>query len=198
MTTDSRDEQLRDAWQTQVIGAPCPSSDELRARVERLSRATQRRNIGAIATCAIVFAGCIWWFMQIDQPLARIGALLTVVGVGTIVFQVRANQSGERGAIKRAASMGGIASIAFHREEVERQRDFHRGRRLWTRLALFAPGPLVFFAGFAQAHAEVAGTIKLEALAFVLLLIAAVPVNLGRARGFQRQLDALDRLQKQG
>jgi hypothetical protein len=35
--------------------------------------------------------------------------------------------------------------VPFYRAELARQRDFHRGSWFWSRLVLFAPGPLVFW-----------------------------------------------------
>jgi hypothetical protein len=197
MTTDTRPPDAREIWQTDADGALRLTADELRARIDRLARTTRRRNYGAFVVCAIVLAICVWLFMWIADPLARIGAVLIVVGTGTIVFQVRANQVSEQAAVRRTAQMGETASVDFLRADLERQRDFHRGRRLWTRLLLFAPGPQIFFVGFARAHPEVAGTIRLEAIAAVMLLLAAVPANLWLARGYQRQLDELDRLQEE-
>ncbi len=197
MTTDAGQTDPRDIWQAHPADAFRISAGELQARVERLRRRTRRRNSIGLVVSGIVLAGCVWWLVQIADPLARVGAMLTMVGVGVMAFQLRASQGGERAAARRTALMGGTASADFYRGELERQRDFHRGRRFWTRLLLFAPGPVVFFAGFARAHPEVAGTIRLEALAFLLLVIAAVPLNLRLARGYQRQLDELDRLQKE-
>lgn len=196
MTADTRPIDPRDIWQADGTGAGRLSPGELRARIDRLARTTRRRNYGALVVCAIVLAICVWLFLWIGEPLARIGALLIVVGIGTIVFQVRANQGSEQAAVRRASQMGETASVEFYRADLERQRDFHSGRRLWTRLLLFAPGPLIFFAGFARAHPEVAGTIRLEAIAAVALLIAAVPLNLWLAHGYQRQLDQLNLLLK--
>jgi hypothetical protein len=197
MTRDTGPTDPRGLWQTDTTAPLHLSAEELRARSERLARTTRRRNLGGLACCAIVFAGCIWWLVQVADPLARIGALLTVVGIGTLAFQLRSDQGSEQAAVRRATMMGGSASVDFHRGELERQRDFHSGRRLWTRLLMFAPGPLLFFAGFARAHPEVGGTIRLEALAFALFLLAAVPLNLRLARTYQRRLDELDRLQKE-
>lgn len=196
MTADTRPTDPRDIWQADGTGAGRLSPGELRARINRLARTTRCRNYGAFVVCAIVLAICVWLFLWIADPLARIGVLLIVVGIGTIVFQVRANEVNEQAAVRGASQMGGTASVDFLRADLERQRDFHRGRRLWTRLLLFAPGPQFFFVGFARAHPEVAGTIRVEAIAAVVLLLAAVPLNLWLARGYQRQLDELARLQE--
>jgi hypothetical protein len=197
MTADFRGGDSRDIWQADGSAAGRPTADEVRTRVEQLTRATRRRNFGAFAVSAVVLACCVWWFLWLDDPLARIGSILIVVGVGTIVFQVRANQISERTAVLRASRMGETTSVDFLRADLERQRDFHRGRQLWTRLLLFAPGALVFFAGFARAHPEVAGTIRLVACAAVILLLAAVPVNLWLAHGYQRQIDQLNQFIKE-
>ena len=95
-----------------------------------------------------------------------------------------------------AAALGRTGSFDFHRAELERQLDFHRGSQLWIRLGVFAPGPLLFFVGFARANPYLAGTIGWEALAFVLMLALAVPLNAWSARDYQRQIDELDHLRK--
>ena len=169
--------------------------EALRARVDRLARRNRMRNYGGYATSAAVLAGALWWMTRIADPLATAGALLTMAGAVTIAAQLRATRSG--GPIAgRIAALGRTPSVEFHRAELERQRDFHRGSQLWIRLGVFAPGPLLFFAGFVRAYPHLAGTIGWEALAFVLLLAAAVPLNARAARGYQRQIDELDNFQR--
>jgi hypothetical protein len=197
MTAEVYPDDPRSLWQADGSGAGRLSASELRARVQRLARTTRRRNYAALVVCGVVLAVCVWWFLWIDDPLARVGSVLTAVGVGTIVFQVRANQMSEQAAVRRASQMGETASVEFYRADLERQRDFHRGRWLWPRLLLLAPGPQILFVGFARAHPEVAATIRLEALAAAILLLAAVPVNLWLAHGYQRQLDQLNRFLKE-
>jgi hypothetical protein len=87
--------------------------------------------------------------------------------------------------------------VEYLRNELARQRDFHRGSRFWSRMLLLVPGSLVFFAGFAQAHPEVVRTIRFEAISVVVLAIAAIPLNLWMARRYQKQIDALTRLQEE-
>lgn len=184
-----------DAWQADPAEPFRIPVDALRARVGRLARRTRVRNSGGYATIAVVLAGALWWLTRIDDPLATAGALLTVAGAVTIAAQLRATRSG--GPIAgRTAALGRTPSVEFHRAELERQRDFHRGSQLWIRLGVFAPGPLLFFAGFARAYPHLAGTIGWEALAFVLLLVAGVPLNAWYARDYQRQIDQLDHLQR--
>jgi hypothetical protein len=197
MTADAYPDDPRSLWQADGSGAGRLPAAELRTRIERLARITRRRNYGALIVCAIVLAVCVWWFLWIDNPIARIGSILTAIGIATIVFQVRANQLGEQMEARRASRMGETASVDFHRAELERQRDFHWGPWLWTRLLLLVPGPQMFFIGFARAHPEVAATIRLEAIAAAVFLVAAVPVNLWLANGYQRQIDQLNRFLKE-
>src|SRR5260370_27167279 len=88
--------------------------------------------------------------------------------------------------------MGETDCMSFYRAELERQRDFHRGRWFWSRLLIFLPGPLVFCVGFAQAYPGLALYIWLEFATLLILAPIAVLLNLGLARKYQRRIDALD------
>jgi hypothetical protein len=87
--------------------------------------------------------------------------------------------------------------IRFYRRELERQRDFHRGTWLWSRLLIFLPGPLLFCMGFARVHPDAATYIWLEFAAIVVLAGIAVPLNLRLARKYQSRIDSLDRSSKE-
>lgn len=190
-----REEGPIEAWQADPTEPFRIPVDALRARVNRLARRTRVRNYGGYATSAVVLAGALWWMTLIADPFATAGALLTMAGALTIAAQLRATRSG--GPIAgRTAALGRTPSIEFHRAELERQRDFHRGSQLWIRLGVFASGALLFFVGFARANPHLAGTIGWEALAVVLMLAAAVPLNAWYARDYQRQIDQLDHLQR--
>jgi hypothetical protein len=187
---------VRNVWQAEGAGAIGMSGSDLRARIDLLARQTRRRTIGGLVVCGLVLVSCIWWLTLLSDPLSRVGILLTAAGIGALAWQLFAGREGEQAARRRAAAMGGTPSVDFHRSELERQRDFHRGWRLWSRLLVFVPGPPLLFAGFARAHPEVAGTIRLEAIAAALLLLAAIPVNRWLGRRYQHQLDELNTLRK--
>jgi hypothetical protein len=188
-------EEPIDAWQADVTELSRMPVEMLRARAARLARRTRVRNYGGYATSAIVVTGALWWMTRIADPFATVGALLIMAGALTMAAQLRATRP-EGWTAGRAAALGRTASFDFHRADLERQRDFHRGAQLWIRLGVFAPGALLFFAGFARAYPHLAETIGWEALASVLLLGAAVPLNAWYARDYQRQIDALDHLRK--
>jgi hypothetical protein len=92
--------------------------------------------------------------------------------------------------------MGNLSSIDFYRAALQRQRDFHSGIRFWSRIAMVTPGPFVFLYG-AGIGPELAKEYYAPILIFVAGIIAAIPLNLRRARKFQRQIDELDALRKE-
>ena len=151
----------------------------VRTRIEELFRKTRRRSRGGYVACALVVLSCVWWLFQFDNALQRTGTLLTLVGIGTLVVQLRTNQRRERDAQHRAAK-GATDSLAFLRGELERQVAFHRGQPFLARMLALIPGPLLFLAGFAQAHPEIARNIAVQAIIFLALVVAAVSVNRSR------------------
>lgn len=194
MTNEPRSDHFQNLWQGQSTEDFRMTPEQIRTRIEELIRKTRLRNRGSYVASALVVVSCVWWLIQFDTALERTGTLLTLVGIGTLVFQVRTNQRHQRDAQHRAA-MGETDSLAFLRGELERQVAFHRGRPFLARMLALLPGPLLFCAGFAQAHPEIARGIAVQAIFILALAVAAVPLNRWVARGYQRQLDGLGRMQ---
>jgi hypothetical protein len=59
------------------------------------------------------------------------------------------------------------------------------------------PGFVLFCLGFSTAHPETASINHWTLFSFVALAIAAIPLNLGLACKYQRQIDELDALPKE-
>lgn len=155
-----------------------------------MNRKLRRRSIDGYLVCAalvLFFAG--WMFVGMNT-LQTIGAVLTITGVSYLAWQIRANRF--RGMPAYAQN-----TLEHLRRELARQRDFHWSSRFWWRMLLFVPGPLVFFAGFAQAHPEVVRIIRFQTITFIVLALAAIPLNVWMARRYQKQIDALARLQEE-
>lgn len=183
------DDQL--LWQSQSAEPARIAPDELRKRMEALERRTRVRTRGGYVACGGVILGALWWLTLFDNVLQRTGALLTIAGIGVLLYQIRVNQL----ATRAAAEVGSTASLQFHRAELARQRDFHRGSRFWTRMLALIPGPWLFLYGFYQAYPHLATILAIEAITFVVLFLAAIPLNLRIARNYQRQLDQLQKEQ---
>jgi hypothetical protein len=195
-------DSAQNLWQTANTENFRMSLDQIHTRIEELGRKTRRRTVGGYISCALVVLACAWWLVQFDNAMQRTGTLMTLLGIGTLFVQLRANgrpildgiRRGKRDA-RQLAAAGERASFAFLRGELERQRNFHRGQPLLARMLALIPGPLLFFAGFAQAHPEIARPIALQAVLFLVLIVVAVIVNRWLARRYQQQLDALNRIE---
>jgi hypothetical protein len=184
-----KDDDVIALWQAQSSGGFRMSSDDIRLRVALMNRKLRRRTIDGYLVCATLILFFGGWMIVGLNTLQMTGSVLTICGVSYLAWQIRANRF-------RALPIDASDTVEHFRRELARQRDFHRGSRFWSRLLGFVPGPLVFSAGFAQAHPEVAGIIRFQIITFAVLAIAAIPLNLRIARRYQRQIDALARLQE--
>lgn len=183
-------DEVAAVWQAQSGSGFRMSSEEIRGRIEAMNRKMRRRTFDGYLVCATMIAFFVGWMFVGMNSLQMIGAVLSIVGVSYLAWQVRANRF-------RLPSIDAGDTLEHLRNELARQRDFHRGSRFWSRILLFIPGPLVFFAGFAQAHPEVIAMIRFEIISFVVIAIAAIPLNEWMARRYQKQIDALTRLQEE-
>ena len=196
MTSETPGSDIRKAWQAQAPSERGLSASEVARQVDRLTRRARLQNAAGLAVCVIMLLVCGWWLAWIVNPLARAGALLTAIGTGLLAWQLQSNRHTTGAALARSVSAGELPTLAFHRDQLCQLRDFHRGWPFWTRLVILVLGGLMFSAGFAGAHPEVAATMRLEALGLILLAVAAVWLNLRLARGYQRQLDKVNQVGK--
>jgi NhaP-type Na+/H+ or K+/H+ antiporter len=182
-----------DLWQSQRGEGFQMTPDDIRQRAERMEKKLQLRTRGGYVVCASLIVFLSFWAIVSNNSLQRLGAVLTIGALVYMARQLRQN------AMKKpaASTMGETPSVDYLRTELARQRDFHRGRTFWSRLLLLITSGLLFFLGFAIAHPEVARMIRYETIAFVILGIAAIPLNLWMARKYQQQIDELDRMQKE-
>jgi hypothetical protein len=190
MANDTHPDDVVAVWQTQGGDGFRMTTEVIHRRIETMDRKLRRRTIDGYLVCAALIAFFVWWMVVGMNLLQQIGAVLTIIGVSYLAWQIYQNRF--RGA--PAEDAGNTASLDHLRTELLRQRDFHWGSRFWWRMLLFVPGPLVFSAGFAQAHPEVINIIRFETITFVALCIAAVPLNIRMAGRYQRQIDEINRL----
>lgn len=188
------DEEIRELWRRQNTEAFRASAEEIRRRVKIMERNLRIRTLVGLINCAIVAAAAVWWLTIFPNPLPQLGAVLTIVGVAYMAWQLRSTRAGVGSNLASAAASGGLDSIAFHRAALTRLRDFHRGRQFWSRLALVIVGPSIILIGLAKAHPEVSGTIRIVAVALGVLAVSAIALNLGLSRRYARRIEDLGRL----
>ena len=196
MANDSQPDDVVTLWQAQGTEGFRMSTQDILTRIETVNRKVRRRTNNGYLVCAILIISFTGFLFTGMSSLQKVGAVLTVIGTSYLAWQIR--QARFRGAA--TGNAGNTASLDHLRTELARQRDFHRGATFWWRMLVLVPGPLVFFAGFAQAqqaHPEVVRIIYFEIITFVVLVIAAIPLNLRMARRYQRQIDELSHLQEE-
>jgi len=186
---------IRELWRDQTSDLFRLSAEEIQERIARFERRSRRAIFDGYLSAAFLICCFLGISLLIKNPLFRMGSALSIGAFALVAWNTRAAQLEERSAAKRAAE-GGTSALDFHRGQLERRRDRHRGPRWWAQWLAYIPGGLLYFAGFAQALPKLTAIIAFEALIFVIAIASAVPLNRRAARNCQQQLDALDRLKE--
>ena len=186
MPGDSSPNDLGRLWKELRTSPLQISPDQLRKQAGKLQKRVRRSAIVGGAAGLIVIAAFLIFFLEARNNLQRIGCVLTILGSGLILGQLRTRSMQAR------PDVGRTDCSKFYRVELQRQRDFHRGKWFWSRLVTFLPGPMIFLLGGAQAQPELAPEIWRTFVAFLIVGAIAIPLNLRLARKYQRRIDALD------
>jgi hypothetical protein len=113
-------------------------------------------NVWTRSVCCIIVAAYGFFFFLSKAALERIGAVLSIAGAANVVVQF----------LKRPArtmpNLGLIESIHFYRAELERHRDFHRGKGIGSWLLPVLPGPIIFNVAFALDRPMFAPLVKMR------------------------------------
>jgi hypothetical protein len=181
------DNDVLNLWQKQTSEGFRMTPEEIQMKLQALDAKVRRRTRDLYLVSAFLITAFSTWAIIEKDPLMRAGSAATIISIAFLGFQAHRNRS-------RAVEASPVAmtTIEHLRSELQRQVDFHRGRRLWSRLLLLAPAGLLFFFAFARAHPEVIAMIRFEIATFIVVIIAAIPLNLRMAKKYQRQIDELD------
>lgn len=145
-----------------------------------------RRTMSGVFVC-VLEAVCFSWFLRsIRNPTARMGCYLVVGGMIYMAFQLIAR----RGTL--SARQDSPVSPEAYRLELERQREFHSGGWVWSRLILMIPGFMLYCLGNAIAHPARTGFFSAMAAVFLFFCVLGIPLNRSVARKYQRRMDELD------
>ena len=193
----SDEEEIRHRWKHAKTTPFRASAEEIRSRAETMEKHLRVRTTGGFVVCAIVAASAIWWLTIFPDPLPRIGAVLTIGGIGFLAWRLWLTRSAAGPRLARAAVSGEVDAIASQRAALIRLRDFHRGGELWSRLALLVLGPSIFLAGVSRAHPEVSTSVRIVFVVMGALVVVAVWLNLWLSRRYARRIEELDRLREE-
>lgn len=191
MANEIPPDDVKALWQNQQPKEIRMSVDEIRMRAERDRKRVRSRTLVGSAICWALIAFFALALFVLPNVLARIGSCLSIVACAFTLYQLH----GSRGEALSSQPTG-VAGIRAYRTELERQRDFHRGRWFWSRLLILVPSYLLFIAGFAIAYPELAKVLAAIAAVAVILAILAVLLNRKESNRYQRRIDELDALER--
>jgi hypothetical protein len=189
MNTHPAEDDARSLWRGQDLPPlqPLPPQ-QLAAQAAKLQAAVSRRNrreLVAAALVALVFMFYAWFF---PHWLTRLGALLCVAGAGVTAWQLRRRASARPLPPDLAGSL-----LAFHRRELARQRVALQSVWRWH-VGPLVPGLLLFLSGRQIENGRwQPGVFVITAV----VLAGVLWINRRAARALQRQIDALDELNKE-
>ena len=155
----------------------------IRERALQLEEAIRRRTRLGYAITIFVAVACVWMLRLAQHPLQRAGMALIVFASLYLARQISRYRSGPA-----PVDTSYEGWLSFYRDELARQRDFHRGKAFWIRLAMSIPGPLLFSLGAVATHPTGARRATITAVVFLALAATSVPVNFRAARRYERRL----------
>jgi hypothetical protein len=179
---------LQSLWQSQLAGSGAISLDDLRQGSRRLQRRVGRRNrreYVAAVIVALVF-GPMAWFAPL--PTLRVGSVLTLAAVMFVVYHLHRYGTAQA----MPGEMALTSCLAFHRRELERQRDLLRSVWKWALLPL-VPGMILMYLGPVLAHPEQTSRSLWLAAASLMFFVVIGELNRRAAKKIQASIDALER-----
>jgi len=185
-------DDMKNLWQNQRVEHVPISLDDIYRKAQELQKEITRRTLIGIGCVVAEIVAFGLFVLMFPNVLQRIGSGLTIAGMLYWMYQIYNKRTGDM-----PFGRGHETCINFLRRDLQRQREFHEGLSFWLRVVTILPGPVLFAVGFAIADPSVAGYIRAYILCFVALIILAIPLNLRKARKYQRQIDELDSLEKQ-
>ena len=199
MTNESPPNDMRNVWQNQKPEGIRMSVEEIRRKAMKLQRKIFWENalsylIGLGGVAYLSF--CLMGHRFPKTALFRLGLGLILIAILYMLWQTHKRSPSRR----VPAEIGLVSCLDFHRQELERRRDFHRSVWRWG-LGPAIPGVVLLLVALARIHPNyaphpgwnLAGVIAVS----VLLYIYASVQSAGRARKLQGEIDELDALQGQ-
>lgn len=192
MAIEPEQSDVKNIWQNQSVEGTTMSLEEIKKKMSQLQKKTRLRNVIVGLQLPLISVICARLLSKTGNLIEGIGAALLVIGVAYVGYQLLLIR-------KQPASVIGknepLTSAMFYRTELERQRDFHRGLWLWSRLFVLVPGALVLLIGGVIEHPERMHPIRPMAI-LVVFLAFTVTRNLKLARKYQREIDSFDGLRQ--
>lgn len=196
------DTDITNVWQDQPVGLAEISLEEIRRKARKFEKRIFWRNLREYVAGAIVIA-CFVYVMLVSRPaLIRTGCGLVIAGALFMMYMLHKKGSARTAPVELAFR----TCVDFRRQELQRQRDLLQSVWSWYLLP-FVPGMAIFLIGvfkttMEQPNASAHVRIIVATFAFTAVVCASVFAGVGMlnqwgARQLQREIDALDELEKE-
>jgi hypothetical protein len=190
-----QNDDIRSLWQAQGSGDAPLTLEELRKKGAKFRTTIARRNLREYAAVALMAPYFSYFAWTARLPLMRVGNGLLAAALLYMAYQLHRRAS----ASPAPEEMAWKSCLAFHRSQLERQRDALRG--IWS----WYLGPLI--PGFATVAIAISipvfrKSIGAGLLSFLWVAIPAVVlwqvarINKGAAAKIQRQIDELEAVER--
>lgn len=184
-------DDIRSMWLSQPTEPLQRSPAELRREAQRFTTLIRRRNIRELIACLFVAAAFGWSAWTSHSLVSRVGHCLIVAAASYVAFRVMTTGASRRPPPDATV----VACVAFHRRELERQRDLLLTVSRWY-IGPFIPGLFVLLADRVF-HAVVRGEgslvrAVLSAGSLVVLLWVIDGLNRAGARKLDAEIARLD------
>jgi hypothetical protein len=187
---------IKQIWQSQPTEGTTVTLEDIRGRAGKFQRRVASRNLREYIAGAFVVAafGFVAWHMS--GWMIKLGSVATILATLFVTWELY--RRGRARGVPGGATAAGL--LAFHREELVRQREALRTVWLWY-IAPFLPGLVLIMLGrYFQVH--VAGrplAMDHMIIAFISIIMALVGailwlLNLWGAARLQNRIDELDKL----
>ena len=190
MTNEPEPADVKNIWQNQSVEETTMSLEDIKKKIGQLQKKMRLRNVIVGLALLFMVVICARLLFKAGNLIEGIGAALLIIGAGYVGYQLLLIRKQPASVVRENEP---LASALFYRTELERQRDFHRGLWLWSRVAIVIPGAVVLLIGVAIEHPE--RMHRLIAAGFVLAVLQ-VARHLRLARKYQREIDALDEVKQ--
>ncbi len=186
MRSDYLPDDLKRLWKELASNPAEASPEELRREAKKLGSGVRLRNAFVVGVCGFIIAAyCVFAFRS-PTKWERLGAVISIAGAANVIAQFLKRSA------RKMPDAGATESVRFYRAELERHRDFHRGKGILSWLLPLLPGPVLFNVAFVVDRPMFAPIVEVQMAAFLMAAAIVVPLNLRMARRYQRRIDALD------
>jgi hypothetical protein len=189
MNDETRSNDLVQLWQDQVPEGFHLSPKQIQERIENMEKQARRAAFDFYLATGLSAIATLFLAAAYGNLTMQIGAGLLTAGGLYMAWRVRQSR-------KAMDALGDTSTVDVYRRAAMAQLELHR-KKLWKLIAIWGPGGLMFFIGFAQSRPDLKFLIYPQFVILIFALAVMIPLNRRHAVKYERRLEELDRLKKE-